>query len=139
MTQTRVIRTNQPGVRAKRISLVGDVVVESKTIGTMLAYDMTAGNLSRTGMLLTLGRCRKVPFQINTLIEMTVDAGQELFERPVSCLGKVVRLDASEPTCPRYGIHIVQIDAKDLEVWEKGVLQLETMQLEKPYDQLPAA
>lgn len=138
MTITRVIRSQQPGLRAKRVSLTGDLLVESKTIGTILSYDLITDNVSRTGMLLTLGRNKNVPFQVNTLIEMTVDGGAQLFERPVSCLGKVVRLDTNEME-PRFGVRIVQIDARDLEVWERGMVQLETLQLDRPLDLLPSA
>jgi hypothetical protein len=140
MSITRVIRTNYPGLRAKRIPLQGGLSVESKTLGTMLSYDMATQNVSRTGMLLTLGRSKKVPFQVNTLIEMLVDGDAELFERPVSCLGKVVRLEKAEDEVEaKYGVHIVQIDARDLDVWEKGVVQLETLALDKAMEQLPAA
>ena len=139
MTLTRVIRTHQPGQRAKRIGMHGGLLVESKTIGAILSYDMSTDNVSRTGLLLTLGRARKVPFQVNTLIEMVVDGEGQVFERPVSCLGKVVRLVTTEENQLRYGVHIVQIDNKDLDVWERGVVQLETLQLDRPQDQLPAA
>lgn len=128
---TRVIRAHTPGVRAKRINLAEGIVVESKTIGTILSYNMATENLSRTGMLLNPGRNKRLPFQVNTLLELTVDAPGALFERPVSCLGRIVRANDGDSGEKRFGIHIVQIDARDMEVWERGVIELEASLPEK--------
>ena len=140
-TLTRVIRNEKPGFRAKRLGVNDGVVVTSKTIGTTISYNLSTENLSRTGMLLHLGRNRRVPYLINTILELTVDAGSEVFERPVSCLGKIVRVDTTDPGQPRYGVHIVQIDGRDLDVWEKGVVEMETRvgdAVQKPAE-LPSA
>lgn len=138
MTIMRVVRPDRL-VRARRLDVLKGVVVESKTIGTSMSYPMETENLSRTGLLLNVARNSKlkVPFRVNTIIEMTVDPDTALFERPISCLGKVVRLaDEDGAEGPSYGVHIVQIDGRDLDVWERCVGALEEKQLASA---LPAA
>lgn len=137
-TLTRVIRADKPGFRAKRLDIDSGLIVESKTIGTVLSYNLATENVSRTGMLLNVGRNKRVPFLVNTILELTVDSGTQLFERPINCLGKIVRVDGQDPKRPRYGIHIVQIDARDLEAWEKGVVQMEAVNEPLPLE-LPDA
>lgn len=122
-------------VRAKRIGLNSSVTVESRTIGAPMTYFMSTENVSRTGMLLHLGRNHKVPYRLNTLIEMTVDRDTRLFSRPVKCLGKVVRVAQDSDQRPQFGVQIIQIEGQDLEAWEKGVTQLEVA----GRDLLPAA
>jgi hypothetical protein len=129
MAFTRYIRPQEGRVRAKRIGALDEVVVESKTLGTTMSYVLEADNLSRTGMLLNIGRNVKVPFLVNTLLELTVDTRGTLFERPVQCLGKIVRLDRADDERAQFGVHIVQIDTRELETWEKVVERLETTAL----------
>lgn len=126
---SRLIRPLEGRVRAKRIEALHEVVVESKTLGTTMSYVLEADNLSRTGMLLNVGKNVKVPYLINTLLELTVDTRGTLFEKPVECLGKIVRLGRDDDSRPQYGVHIVQIDAHELEAWERAVERLEVVAL----------
>lgn len=122
-------------VRAKRIGLTHAVSVESRTIGAPMTYYLATENVSRTGMLLHIGKNHKVPYRLNTLIEMTVDRDAKVLPRPVKCIGKVVRVAQDSEQRPQFGIQIVQMDGQDLEDWEKAVSHLESA----GRDLLPAA
>jgi len=126
---TRMFRPLQPGVRARRIDVGERVSVETKTLGTAMSFVLGMENLSRSGLLLSKGRNYKVPFQLNTLVEITVDPEQKVFERPVNALAKVVRFgEASPGQQASFGLRIIQIDTKDNEIWEKCVAGLEAWQ-----------
>ncbi len=125
MTTRTLMRPIDNRVRARRVEVLNGMTVESRTLGAPMVYCLTPDNLSRTGILLTLGRNKKVPYQINTILELTVDPRGALFEKPVQCLGKIVRVAADDDAKPAFGIHIVQIDAKDLIAWETTVAVLE--------------
>lgn len=128
----RYVRPNKQRVRAPRVPL--DLEVESRTIGTHASYCLYTEDISRSGLLLVWDRDVKVPFNINTLLELTIDPGSNCLDRPVSCLGKVVRrepeavdgqLSGLGAHSARLGVQIVQIDNTDLEAWEGCLAQLE--------------
>ncbi|MGL1622445.1 hypothetical protein ACSTG8_23680, partial [Vibrio parahaemolyticus] len=78
-------------------------------------------DVSRSGILLVWERDSRVPFIVNTLIEMTIDPQGACLGKPVTCLGKVVRREATGEAHghgTRLGVHIVQIDTTDLNAWE---------------------
>ena len=106
-------------------------MVESKTIGTEIAYRLTTENLSRSGMLLSWNRSTSVPFIVNTIVELRIDPGTSHLAAPVSCLGKVVRRDDASGT--KLGIQIIQINNDDLVAWESCVATIEkkTRQLQE--------
>lgn len=122
---SRLLRPLDSKVRAKRVSLDQGLVVEARTIGTPMTYALATENLSRTGLLLNVGRNRKVPYRVNTLLELTVDPRGELFEKPVEVLGKIVRVGSDAEGRSQYGVQIIQMENNDLAAWEKGVAQLE--------------
>ena len=70
-----------------------------------------------------------MPFIVNTLLELKIDPRGACFDRPVTCLGKVVRRDSVSADgrgySTRLGIQIVQIDNSDLNAWEGCLSQLE--------------
>lgn len=123
----RLVRPSQLRVRAPRVPM--DLQVESRTIGTAAAYCFETEDISRSGMLLVWDRDVKMPFIVNTLLEMTIDPAGSCLGHPVSCLGKVVRRDAgddeSKGHSARLGIQIVQIDNSDLMAWEGCLTELE--------------
>lgn len=121
----RLVRPNKLAVRAARVSI--DLVVESKTLGTSAAYAMSTEDVSRSGLLLVWERGSKMPFIVNTLIEMTIDPKGSCLSKPVTCLGKVVRRDAqdSNSQATRFGIQIVQMDPSDVQNWEGCLSELE--------------
>jgi hypothetical protein len=121
----RLVRPNKLAVRAPRVSI--DLVVESKTLGTSAAYSMSTEDVSRSGLLLVWERESKMPFIVNTLIEMTIDPKGSCLSKPVTCLGKVVRKDAQDGSSQstRFGIQIVQMDPGDIQNWEGCLSELE--------------
>jgi hypothetical protein len=121
----RLVRPNKLAVRAPRVAI--DLVVESKTLGTSAAYSMSTEDVSRSGLLLVWERESKMPFIVNTLIEMTIDPEGSCLSRPVTCLGKVVRRDAQNGSSQttRFGIQIVQMDSSDIQNWEGCLSELE--------------
>jgi hypothetical protein len=87
-------------------------------------YNMKTENLSRTGLLISKGNYKAVPFSVNTLLEMTIDPDCKVFEEPVRCLGKVVRRDHS--SVGNFGVQIIQIEGRDARDWELNMSRLES-------------
>jgi len=125
INSSRIVRANNLRVRAPRVPI--DLQVESRTIGTSAAYQLYTEDISRSGLLLVWNREVKMPFNVNTLLELTIDPKGSCLDRPVSCLGKVVRRDIDNgiEKITRLGIQIVQIDNTDLNAWEGCLTQLE--------------
>ncbi len=124
---SRLVRPNKLRVRAPRVPI--DLEVRSKTIGTSNDYSFFTEDISRSGLLLLWEKDVKMPFIVNTLLELTIDPTSACLEKPVSCLGKVVRRDCTSPDGKghgtRLGIQIVQIDNSDLVAWEGCLSELE--------------
>ena len=122
----RHVRHGQLRVRAPRVPI--DLVVKSKTIGTDSAYSLYTEDVSRSGLLLVWDRDSRMPFIVNTLMEMIIDPDGNCLGKPVTCLGKVVRREGSADGlghAARLGVQIVQIDNTDLKAWEGCLLELE--------------
>jgi hypothetical protein len=109
------------------------LIVESKTIGTNMVYNLSPHNFSRTGMLLSSGKYKKVPFKVNTLIEMVIDTHGVLFENPIQVLGKVVRLEdgealrsGSDHEQVRFGVQILQMENGSTDQWEARMEMFES-------------
>lgn len=126
MSSVRLVRPTKLRSRAPRVPV--DLEVESRTIGSHASYNLYTHDISRSGLLLVWDRDVKMPFIVNTLIEMVIDPGSNCLDKPVTCLGKVVRRDADGPEDKfhaRLGVQIVQIDNTDLLAWEGCLAQLE--------------
>lgn len=108
-----------------------NLIVESKTIGTSMVYNLSPRNFSRSGMLLSSGKYKKLPFKVNTLLEMTIDTRGVLFDRPISVLGKVVRLEDGSGVQGvgdeqvRYGVHLLQMESDIKDQWDAQMASLE--------------
>lgn len=112
-------------VRAKRIDVKRSVMVESRTIGAPMVFSLATENLSRTGLLLAGANGYKIPYQLNTLVEMSIDTTGQLLHNPIACLGKVVRIIGRDQKRDYFGVQIVHMDSKEQISWEKAVAQLE--------------
>jgi hypothetical protein len=123
---SRPIRPLDSKVRAKRLGEFENLRVDSKTIGTRLMYSLPTDNISRSGMLLDRGNYSKIPFSVNTLLELVIDPESAFFERPISCMGKVVRTVDRDDLKSQFGVQIIQIDGKDLALWEAALAKLES-------------
>lgn len=121
---SKFVRPETRRVRAPRVPV--DLIVESRTIGTSFTYDLMTEDISRSGLLLVWDRDVKMPFIVNTIIEMTIDPKSLCLNKPVNCLGKVVRRqDESDESSVQLGVQIVQIDNTDLCAWEGCLTELE--------------
>ena len=127
MSSARLVRPSTARVRAPRVPM--DLEVESRTIGTSAAYRFSTIDISRSGLLLAWERESRMPFIVNTLLELTIDPKGNHLQKPVSCLGKVVRRESEgesgKGNQARIGIQIVQIDNTDLQQWEGCLVELE--------------
>ncbi len=118
--------TSSTQVRAARINMGNKPLkVDSRTLGTTLNYHLATADLSRTGMKLTMGNYKRVPFNINTLLELTIDPEAEFFDAPVQCMGKVVRRDDVGNKTEEYGVHIVHFENDDGDEWAQSIAKLE--------------
>ncbi len=118
----RIVRPGESKVRAKRVG--ANLTGETRTIGVPLAFKVIMENVSRTGFLLSPAAKDRMPYQINTLIEMTIDPGAMKLDRPIFLLGRIVRTVQVADT-KQFGVHIVQIESKDHIFWEKYISGLE--------------
>jgi hypothetical protein len=119
-------KPGNPRVRSPRFQTDRDLMVHSKTIGTSLCYKLRTEDISVSGLLLTWSHNTQVPFLINTLIEMEIDPDGQWLDRPLNCVGKVVRKfgdDSDNGT--KFGITIVQMDTNSIQEWESCVGSLE--------------
>lgn len=119
-------RENRPiesKIRAKRVSVGTGVTAETRTIGAPLAFLLTLENVSQTGLLLSASGKGRIPYQINTLIELTLDPNASRIGRPIHLLGRVVRTASAqaEEAGRQFGVQIVQIDSRDNAHWDRFV------------------
>jgi hypothetical protein len=98
--------------------------VMSRTLGAPVEYELRSANISKSGILLENSRGKRAPFNVNTLLEMTIDPEANWLQRPIQCVGKVVRLANSEAGSTQYGVKIVQIDGVESTVWEECFKEL---------------
>lgn len=112
-------------VCAKRIDVRRAVIVESRTIGAPMVFSLPTQNLSRTGLLLVGMDGYKVPYQVNTILEMSIDTTRSFLDQPVPCLGKIVRIQEQNEKKAFFGVQIVHMEPKDQSLWEKAVASLE--------------
>lgn len=112
-------------VCAKRIDVKRAVIVESRTIGAPMIFSLSTQNLSRTGLLLVGMDGYKVPYQVNTLLEMSIDTTGSFLDQPVPCLGKIVRIQAEQAKKAFFGVQIVHMEPKDQTLWDRAVANLE--------------
>lgn len=128
MSITNSLRAlNKRGSRCARIP--AEVTVSSRTIGTDASYTLATLDVSASGLLCSFDRHGKLPFIVNTILEVTIDPGANILDAPLQCLAKVVRRenDPSERNhaSGRLGIQILQMDQNDSTLWESCVAALE--------------
>lgn len=134
----RNIRGAQAKVAAPRYRTMDQALrVTSRTLGVPVDYELVSANISKSGILMEYphgqgsqgeqGRSgnQRIPFNVNTLLELTIDPGQQWLQQPVQCVGKVVRLAHAASGAMQYGVKIVQIEGSENEVWESCFRHLE--------------
>lgn len=120
-------RSSKTRATAHRLSL--NLTVESKTLGSKVPYSLNTVNISKTGLLLGKEEGAKVPFIVNTLLELTIDPTCSFLAEPVSCLAKVVRLETIDEMGKivngKFGVQIIQLENDDAVTWESCLSNLE--------------
>lgn len=105
---------------APRLSGEG-LSVKVRTFGTSMEYRMDPINVSLSGFLVRRELTTRLPFALNTLVEIEIDLPGNN-EAKLRCLGKVVR-KAKEvekndgQSLAAFGIQIIQTDLKFLTSW----------------------
>lgn len=122
----RTVSGAQSKAAAPRYRMMGENLrVVSRTLGVPDEYELVTANISKSGILMENTSGRRCPFNVNTLVELTIDPGTRWLQRPVQCVGKVVRLGNSNSGSAQYGVKIVQIDGSENTVWEDCFRHLE--------------
>ncbi|MEY4631475.1 MAG: hypothetical protein RIQ81_1595 [Pseudomonadota bacterium] len=126
MSQDREIRGAQIKPAAPRYTVDEQpLMVVSRTLGSPVAYQLSGANISKSGVLLETRGKGRIPFNVNTLLELEIDPSSHLLQRPIQCVGKVIRLASGRDGQPQFGIKIVQIDAPEHDVWDACFRHLE--------------
>ncbi len=112
-----------------------DVVIQAKTLGSLVGCDFLSINVSSSGLLLGAG-ANMTPYITNTLLDIKIDPMAEVLPRPITCMGKVVRKenDFIDPgyEVTKYGIMIIQMSHPDLFLWRELLDKLEVKFQENP-------
>lgn len=107
--------------------------VQAKTFGNPSPYDLTTVNISYTGML--IGAIDLLPFQVNTILEISIDPSKKVLENPIQCLCKVVRFaqdpNISESYKTVVGVKIIEITKDELTRWDAYLKGLEASNITK--------
>ena len=126
MTEDRNIHGAQAKSAAPRYRTMDQpLLVTSRTLGVPVEYELVSANISISGILIENERNLRIPFNVNTLLEMTIDPGSQWLQRPVHCIGKVIRVAHADSGAIQFGVKIVQIDGSESNVWEICFLHLE--------------
>jgi len=107
--------------------------VVARTFGTPYKYYFVTKNLSKSGVLLEANREVVAPFQINTLLEVTLDLDCTWLKAPLTCLAKVVRRSADPDTTskgPCFGIHFIEFGEETQRQWRALIDVADQVQLE---------
>ena len=103
-----------------------DVHVSARTIGTKINFKMPVVNVSLTGMLLTWQDTKKVPFSVNTILELDVRAeGKNPRSKGIQCLAKVIHTSTQPDGKRNFGVKIIQTDDDEISAWANVINQME--------------
>ena len=124
MTKSNSLRLSGTEPRQQRFDTPGGYQVTARTIGTRLAFQLPITNMSRTGMMIEWSKDLKVPFNVNSILELEVSAGSSEEPITVGCLGKVVRTTTANGV-NGFGIKIIQADTDNQVAWQQLVGELD--------------
>ena len=105
-----------------------DVLVTARTLGTKFNFKMPVLNLSATGMLLTWLEKPRVPFHLNTLLELIVSSTESGAITTTQCVAKVIHTATNENGERRCGVKIIQSEDEDMTSWNSIVAEIERKQ-----------
>lgn len=109
------------------------VRVRAKTFGSRDRYGLTTINISKSGLLMRAPARDRVPFIVNTLLEIELDA-PDILGRPVVALAKVTRAALSgnrgERQC-EFGVQFIEFNEEGMEAWKSAINDIEVHAQEK--------
>lgn len=106
--------------REERKKVLGNYYIFSKTIGAKVSYPLKMVNISGNGMYLAWDGKYRVPFLVNTLVELSFTNDAHRDQEAFSCLGKIVRFDEAKienHNAKDFGVKIIFMDSKVQKDW----------------------
>lgn len=126
MNEERSLRGAQHKSAAPRYATTQPALnIAIRTLGSPVSYNLSSANISKSGLLMENHSRTRIPFNVNTLVEIDIDIEGNWLQRPIQCVGKVIRLAQDADGNAQFGIKIVQIDGSESDVWESCFRQLE--------------
>lgn len=114
-------------IQCARFEVSPNITVRARTFGAREHYTLNGVNISKSGLLM-LGDARdRVPFIVNTLLEIQLE-GNNWLREPVSCLAKVVRNEVHAEDGRRqqeFGIKFIEFSDHGMEVWKDALANIE--------------
>jgi hypothetical protein len=114
--------------RAPRFAPDQQLHVLVQTFGTRDDYEIVLENLSRSGLLVTMGHGEELPFRVNTLVDLVIDPHKRAFPKPIKATGKIVRRIDGEPGSEdarrhvsRLGIAIIEVQPGLEQDWQRAL------------------
>ena len=106
-----------PALRATRFKPDQLLRVDAKTFGSRDFYQLAIEDLSLSGIHLSVQNQEKVPFVLNTILELVIDPKKSLLEEPIAVSVKVVhRFDREGHV--NLKTNLIDVDPKELPRWE---------------------
>lgn len=123
MSALQTLKENENKKPAKRYTNC-NVQAVARTIGTKINFKMPVENLSATGMLLSWAEKERVPFSVNTILELEVSATGPTGQN-VQCLAKVIHAGTQEDGRRRFGVKIIQTEDEEYTAWQSIISHIE--------------
>lgn len=101
--------------------------VQAKTFGARDRYGLMSLNVSKTGLLMSANPGDRVPFIVNTLLEVQLEAPAWLKE-PVTGLAKVIRHTTRTASGERrieFGIRFIEFNEEGMDLWKNALNHIE--------------
>ncbi len=114
-------------IQCARFEVTPHLIVRARTFGARDHYSLSGVNISKSGLLMHADARDRVPFIINTLLEVQLEGGNWLRE-PVACLAKVVRNEVTTEDGQRvheFGIKFIEFSDHGMEVWKDAITNIE--------------
>lgn len=114
-------------IQCARFEVQPNLTVRARTFGARDHYSLNSVNISKSGLLMHADARDRVPFIVNTLLEVQLEGGNWLRE-PVSCLAKVVRNEVTQHDGKRvheFGIKFIEFSDHGMEVWKDAITNIE--------------
>lgn len=114
-------------IQCARFEVSPNITVHARTFGARDNYILNGVNISKSGLLMIADARDRVPFIINTLLEVQLE-GNNWLREPVSCLAKVVRNEVYTEDGRRqheFGIKFIEFSDHGMEVWKDAITNIE--------------